>query len=212
MLLYCVQQQVHSSIWEQHAASVIRMKICFRMLKVIWRRKCVNYVQQLQWLWQIKAIKLWMASLILQNPVTNYVLILYNFYLILLTVWHTINLISDFKNNKIWIQYFGSNSTHCTFFKNKNSKEKNNSNVIFLQCILLSSFTTQFHWYLERFSIIILHRCHLLHLRMLVSSTTFVQNREGRCKTLLLICFVEKLFYKHTSRSFIHTISCLQCV
>jgi len=75
-----------------------------------------------------------------------------------------------FQNNKTWIQYFGSISTYATFFKN------NNSNVSFLQCILLSSFATQFYWYLERCSIIILHRCHLLHLCMLVSSTAFVQN------------------------------------
>jgi len=41
-----------------------------------------------------------MASLFLQNPGTNYVLILYNFHMILLTVWHKITFISDSKTIK----------------------------------------------------------------------------------------------------------------
>ena len=64
------------------------------------RRKCVNYIQWLQWLWPIKAIELWLVSLFLQNPEKNYLLILYNFCMILLTVWHTNNFISDLKTIK----------------------------------------------------------------------------------------------------------------
>jgi hypothetical protein len=114
-----------------------------------------------------------------------------------------------FQNNKTWIQYFGSISTHATFFKN------NNSNVHFLQCILLSSFATQFYWYLERCSIIILHRCHLLHLCMLVSSTAFVRNWKWRCKTLLFILFcgkiiLQKYFQKFHSYNFLFVI-CINC-
>jgi hypothetical protein len=68
-----------------------------------------HYIQQLQWLQQIKAIELWMASLFLQNPGTNYVLILYIF------IWSC--LLFDrqfhfrFKNYRILIQYSGSIST-----------------------------------------------------------------------------------------------------
>lgn len=34
------------------------------------------------------------------KPGTNYVLILYNFYMILLTIWQTMNFISDLKTIK----------------------------------------------------------------------------------------------------------------
>lgn len=84
-----------------------------------------------------------------------------------------------------------------------------------LQCILLSSFTTQFYWYLERCSIIILHRCNLLHLCILVSSTAFVQNWKWRCKTLLLIPFCGKIILqtycqKFYSYNFLFAI-CINC-
>jgi len=93
-----------------------------------------------------------------------------------------------------------------TRIKKKTTK---NSNVIFLQCILLS-FTIKFYWYLERCSIILLHRCHLLHLCMLISYNEFAQYWKWRCKTLLLIVLwkfiLQTYFQKFYSYNFLFEI------